>query len=70
MCAKYINMKLQIADIFAKGSFSVQTWNTLCRLLQIGPIVENSKVTRRCLNNLCIVQTVFTIQMKCSQKLK
>ncbi|MCP2505279.1 MAG: hypothetical protein NLN65_08295, partial [Candidatus Poseidoniaceae archaeon] len=38
MCIKYINTKLQIADIFTKGSFSVQTWNTLCKLLQVGPI--------------------------------
>ena len=33
---KYISTKLQIADIFTKGSFSVQTWNSLCKLLQIG----------------------------------
>ena len=38
MCIKYINTTLQIADIFTKGSFSVQTWNTLCRLLQVGLI--------------------------------
>ena len=38
MCIKYINTKLQIADIFTKGRFSVQTWNTLCTLLQVGPI--------------------------------
>ena len=49
MCIKYINTKLQIADIVTNGSFSVQTWNTLCRLLQVGPIrhhgscVTNSK---------------------------
>ena len=42
MCIKYINKKLQIADICTKGSFSVQTWNTLSRLLQVGPIVKNS----------------------------
>jgi len=35
---RYINTKLQIADIFTKGSFSVQTWNDLCNLLQVGPI--------------------------------
>ena len=35
---KYINTKLQLADIFTKGSFSVHTWNTLCRLLQVGPL--------------------------------
>ena len=34
---KYISTKLQIADIFTKGSFSVQTWNLSCKLLQIGP---------------------------------
>ena len=38
ICIKYINTKLQIADIFTKGSFSAQTWNSLCRLLQVGPI--------------------------------
>ena len=42
MCIKHINKKLQSADIFNKGSFSVQTWNTLCRLLQVGPLVQNS----------------------------
>ena len=35
---KYVNTKLQIADIFTKGSFSVQTWTSLCKLLQIGPV--------------------------------
>ena len=37
---KYINTKLQIADIFTKGSFTAQTWNNLCRLLQVGPIAK------------------------------
>ena len=37
---KYINTKLQIADIFTKGSFTAQTWNDLCRLLQVGPIAK------------------------------
>jgi DNA (cytosine-5)-methyltransferase 1 len=39
---KYINTKQQLADIFTKGSFSVQTWNDLCKLLQIGEIKEGN----------------------------
>ena len=35
---KYVNTKLQLADIFTKGSFTEQTWKTLCKLLQIGPV--------------------------------
>jgi len=34
---KYVNTKQQIADIFTKGSFTEQTWKTLCRLLQMVP---------------------------------
>jgi len=34
---KYVNTKQQIADIFTKGSFTEQTWKTLCRLLQLIP---------------------------------
>jgi hypothetical protein len=34
---KYINTKQQLADIFTKGSFSEQTWNTLTALLQLVP---------------------------------
>ena len=41
---KYVNTKLQIADIFTKGSFSVQTWNDLCNLLQVGPIDKTKEV--------------------------
>jgi hypothetical protein len=37
---KYINTKAQLADIFTKGSFSVNTWNDLCKLLQVGEIKD------------------------------
>ena len=37
---KYINTKCQLADIFTKGSFSVQTWQDLCKLLQVGVIED------------------------------
>ena len=37
---KYINTKCQLADIFTKGSFSVNTWNDLCKLLQVGEIKD------------------------------
>ena len=37
---KYINTKAQLADIFTKGSFSVQTWRDLCKLLQIGEVKD------------------------------
>jgi len=33
---RYVNTKEQLADIFTKGSFTEQTWQVLCRLLQIG----------------------------------
>ena len=35
---KYINTKYQLADIFTKGSFSVNTWRDLCKLLQVGEV--------------------------------
>ena len=38
ICIKYVNTKLQIADIFTKGSFTVQTWNDLCKLFAVGPL--------------------------------
>ena len=34
---RYVNTKDQIADLFTKGSFSSQTWNTLCKLAQLAP---------------------------------
>ena len=37
---KSINTKAQLADIFTKGSFSVNTWNDLCKLLQVGEIKD------------------------------
>ena len=40
---KYTNTKLQIADIFTKGSFTINLWNQLCKLLQVGPIKQNQK---------------------------
>ena len=40
---KYINTKLQIADIFTKGSFTEQTWNVLIRLMQIQDSVAVEK---------------------------
>jgi len=33
---RYVGTKEQIADIFTKGSFSADQWNSLCRLAQIG----------------------------------
>ena len=42
VCIKYINTKLQTADIFTKGSFSVQAWIDLCKLPRVGPIVETN----------------------------
>ena len=40
---KYINTKLQIADIFTKATFSIQTWKELCKLLQVGPITNENQ---------------------------
>ena len=34
---KYVGTKEQIADIFTKGNFSKDAWQSLCRLAQIGP---------------------------------
>ena len=34
---RYINTKEQLADVFTKGSFTSQTWQTLFKLVQIGP---------------------------------
>ena len=33
---RYLNTKEQIADVFTKGSFTAQTWQTLMKLAQIG----------------------------------
>ena len=33
---RYVNTKMQIADIFTKGSFTAEAWRTLCKLLQVG----------------------------------
>ena len=41
---KYINTKLQIADIFTKGAFSQFQWNALCALLQVGPIATEDEI--------------------------
>ena len=30
---RYVNTKLQLADIFIKGSFTTQAWNSLCQCL-------------------------------------
>ena len=40
---KYINTKLQIADIFTKGSFSLNTWKSLCSLMQVGVIATTDE---------------------------
>ena len=34
---RYVNTKMQIADILTKGSFTAAQWEVLCRLAQIGP---------------------------------
>ena len=34
---RYIHTKLQIADLLTKGSFTVEAWSGLCRLMRIGP---------------------------------
>ena len=34
---RYVGTKEQIADIFTKGAFTADHWQTLCRLAQIGP---------------------------------
>ena len=33
---KYVGTKEQIADMFTKGSFTIEQWSKLCRLAQIG----------------------------------
>ena len=32
----YVGTKEQIADMFTKGSFTIEQWSKLCRLAQIG----------------------------------
>ena len=34
---KYINTKVQLADMLTKGSFTAHQWLTLCTLGQVGP---------------------------------
>ena len=34
---RYIHTKLQIADLLTKGSFAVDAWAFLCRLMRLGP---------------------------------
>ena len=34
---KFVGTKLQIADLFTKGSFTAQAWKQLCELAQVGP---------------------------------
>ena len=36
MFIKYVGTKEQIADIFTKGAFTAESWNSLCDLAQIG----------------------------------
>ncbi len=58
---KYINTKNQIADIFTKGSFSVQSWDTLCKLLKIGSIGKVNQYLE--LKALCVTDEL-TKQLK------
>ena len=34
---KFVSTKLQLADLLTKGQFTADLWNSLCRLLQVGP---------------------------------
>ena len=40
---KYINTKIQCADLLTKGSFTAVQWKVLCDLAQIGPAFESAK---------------------------
>ena len=40
---KYVGTKVQIADLFTKGSFSAELWYRFCRFAQIGIAESMSK---------------------------